>query len=101
MYAPRRSAVGRPLSIRLVAQGRSLLDVIRYASRLLKELPLQPVLVALMAALVLGAVPMLLTALYSVVRAVLDGCWHAIGLTRAEAAITPTPDAIINQLELL
>ena len=101
MYAPRRSAVSRPLSIRLVAQGRSLLDVIRCASRLLKELPLQPVLVALMAALVLGAIPMMLTALYSVVRAVLDGCWHAIGLTRAEAAITPTPDPIVNQLELL
>jgi len=101
MYAPRRSALSRPLSIRLVAQGRSLLDVIRYASGFLKELPLQPLLVALMAALVLGAVPMLLTALYSVVRAVLDGYWHAIGLPRAEAAITPTPDAIINQLELL
>jgi hypothetical protein len=101
MYAPRRSAVSRPLSIRLVAQGRSLLDVIRYASGFLKELPLQPLLVALMAALVLGAVPMMLTALYSVVRAVLDGCWHAMGLHRATAAITPTPQAIINQLELL
>jgi hypothetical protein len=101
MYAPRISAVSRPLSIRLAAQGRSLLDVVRYASGLLKQLPLQPVLVALMAALVLGAVPMMLTALYSVIRVVLDGCWREIGLHRVEAAITPAPKSIINPLELL
>ena len=99
MYAPRRSAVSRPLSIRLAAQRQSLLEVVRYASGWLKQLPLQPVLVALMAALVLGAVPMMLTALYSVIRAVLDG--RALGLHRVEAAIVPTPKSTINHLELL
>ena len=101
MYAPRRSAVSGPLSIRLAAQGRFFLDVIRHASELLRQLPLQPVLVALMAALDMGTVPMMLTALYSIVRALLDGGWRAIGLNRATAAITPTPQAINNQLELL
>ena len=101
MYAPRRSAVSRPLSIRLAAQRQSLLEVVRYASGWLKQLPLQPVLVALMAALVLGAVPMMLTALYSVIRAVLDGCWRALGLHRVEAVIVPIPTSTINHLELL
>lgn len=78
-----------------------MLGVIRYASGLLKQLPLQPVLVALMAAFVLGAVPLMLTAFYSVVRAVLDGYWRAVGLHGAETEITPTPEAIVNHLELL
>jgi hypothetical protein len=101
MYAPRRSAVSRPLSIRLAAQGRSLLDVIRYASGLLKQLPLQPVLAALVAAFVLGAVPLILTVVYSVIGAVLDGFLRAIGSHQAQTAITPTPKSIINHLELL
>jgi hypothetical protein len=101
MYAPRRSAASRQLPNPLAEQGRSFLGVIRYASGLLKQLPLQPVLAAFVAAFVLGAVPLMLTALYSVVRAVLDGYWRAVGLHRAETEITPTPEAIINHLELL
>jgi hypothetical protein len=63
------------------------------------QLPLQPVLAALAAAFVLGAIPLILTALYSLVRAVFDGYWRAIRLHRADAAIGPTPDAIINHLK--
>jgi hypothetical protein len=36
-----------------------------------------------------------------IVRSLLDGYWRAVGLHRAETEITPTPEAIINHLELL
>jgi hypothetical protein len=101
MYATRRSALSSQLPNSLAERGRSFLSLVRYASGLLNQLPLQPVLVALMAALVLGAVPLMLTAFYSVVRAVLDGYLRAVGLHRADTEITSTPGAIIKHLELL
>jgi hypothetical protein len=101
MYAPRRSAVSRPYPHRMAEQARSLLSVIRYAHRLLKQLPLEPVLVALMAAFVLGAVPLMLTAFYSVVRGVRVRYLRAIGFHRADTAVAPAPEAMINHLELL
>jgi hypothetical protein len=70
------------------------------AMRNLTQLPMQPLLAALAVSFVLGAVPMMLTAIYAVARVVLDWCRYAARLRRDEPVIG-TRSGLINHLELL
>ena len=54
-----------------------LVSAIRYVVTMIKQLPLQPLLAALVVAFMLGAIPMLSTGLYSAVRALAHWYRHA------------------------
>jgi hypothetical protein len=54
-----------------------LVGAVRYLVTMIKQLPLQPLLAALVVAFMLGAIPMLLTAIYSAVRALANWYRHA------------------------
>ena len=55
---------------------RDVLGAIRYVSASIRLLPMQPFLAALVASFLLGAVPMMLTALFAVGRTVWDWYRH-------------------------
>jgi hypothetical protein len=80
---------------------RTLRGAIRDASTLLRQLPLQPLVAALIMSLVLGILPMILTALYSAALTVLD--WYrCAGLPSHHPLLNKSrPVELINQLELL
>ena len=48
---------------------RNLVGAVRHACALIKRLPIQPLLAGMVASLVLGAIPMMLTAIYLAIRA--------------------------------
>jgi hypothetical protein len=50
---------------------REIPEALRYVGAQIKQLPVQPVLAALLVSFVFGVIPMILTALYSLVRAAL------------------------------
>jgi hypothetical protein len=81
---------------------RDVLGAIRYVGASIKLLPRQPFLAAMVASFVLGGIPMMLTALFSVVRAVWD--WYRDTSARAltEKSINATQfNQPLNQPELL
>jgi hypothetical protein len=80
---------------------RPLRSAIRYASTLLRQLPLQPLVAALIISLVLGILPMLLTALCSAALTVLDWCRCAGLSSHRPPANESRPVELINPLELL
>ena len=74
---------------------------IRYASTLLRQSPLQPLVAALVVSLVLGVLPMILTALCSAALTALDWCRCAGLPSHHPPANKSRPVELINQLELL
>lgn len=80
---------------------RASLGAIRYASALLGQLPLQPLLAALIMSLVLGILPMILTALCSAACTVLDWCRYAGRPHHQTSANKSRSGELINPLELL
>jgi hypothetical protein len=101
MHLFRLLAINSPIPNRLAGSIRTFVDSIRYASNLLKQLHMQPLVAALVISLVLGAIPMMLTAFCAVARSVLAWCRHAIRLRRDDPVIRAHADELINQLELL
>jgi hypothetical protein len=97
-----RSQKGPPLSAI-----RDLMGASRYASAWLEQLPLQPLMTALTLAFALGAIPMMLTVLMSMVRAVWAWSRHAfVDLSGAAPVGTRLVSSIpfkefINHVELL
>jgi hypothetical protein len=80
---------------------RTLRDATRYASTLLRQLPLQPLVAALIMSLVLGILPMILTALCSAALTVLDWCRCAGLPSHHPLANKSRRVELINPLELL
>jgi hypothetical protein len=95
------SGVKRPRRHSTDGMGRASLGAIRYASTFLRQLPLHPLLAAVLMSLVLGILPMILTAVCSVAFTVLDRCRdtgrpHHHPPAKKSRSVEP-----INQLELL
>ena len=71
---------------------RDFLDATRFACALLKQLPVRPLLGAIAVSVTLGVLPMILTAIYSVIRILAD-CYRDALNTRTQrfnALINPT-----------
>jgi short-subunit dehydrogenase involved in D-alanine esterification of teichoic acids len=60
-----------------------VIDATRFACTLLKQLPVRPLLGVIAVSLTLGALPMMLTAIYSVIRTLVD-CYRNALRMRAE-----------------
>jgi hypothetical protein len=97
----RISAISSSLPNPLVERVQALVREINYVSRLLKQLPLQPMLAALVMAYVLGVLPMMLTVLCSVLRTVIDWYLRAVNLDRAEPTTANPANTLIDHLEVL
>jgi hypothetical protein len=69
---------------------RDVLGAIRYVGASIRLLPKQPFLAALVASFVLGGIPMMLTALFSVVHAVWDWYRHTSARALSEESINAT-----------
>jgi hypothetical protein len=81
------ASVAEPIAMRLTPAAldneivplnaiRGVLGAIRYGGASIRLLPMQPFLAALVASFLLGAIPMMLTALFSVARTVWDWYRH-------------------------
>ena len=91
----------RPTRSPSAGKDRAARGAIRYASTLLMQLPLQPLLSALGMSLVLGILPMILTALCSAASTLLDWCRRSVRPHHHPPANKSRPIDLINQLELL
>ena len=101
MHMPRWLGTRRPARHSSSGRDRTLRGTIRYASTLLRQLPLQPLVAALVMSLVLGILPMILSALCSAALTVLDWCRCAGLPSHHPPANKSRPVELINQLELL
>jgi hypothetical protein len=101
MHLFRLLAISSPIPGRLVGTIRTFVDAIRYMNYLLKQLPMQPLVAALVISLVLGAIPMMLTALYSVARIAPNWLWQAFRWRPDGPVIGVHSHKLTNQLELL
>ena|ERR1700723_3263747 len=101
MSLSRWFATNRPTRNPSGGKLRASLSAIRYASALLRQLPLQPLLTALVMSLVLGLLPMILTALCSAACRVLDWCRYAGRPHHQTPANKSRSVELINPLELL
>ena len=59
---------------------RDFLDATRFACTLLKQLPMRPLLGAIAVSVTLGVLPMMLTAIYSVIRILADCYGDALNM---------------------
>jgi hypothetical protein len=91
----------RPTRTLSGAKLRAALGAIRYTSALLRQIPLQTLLAALVVSLVAGVLPMILTALCSAACTVLNWCRYAGRPHHHPPLSTSRSDALIRQLELL
>ena len=101
MSMSRWFGANRPTRIRPVGRVRAALGAIRYACTLLRQLPMQPLLTALVMSLVLGILPMILTALCSAACTVLNWCRYAVRPHHQTPAKKSRSVELINPLELL
>ena len=71
---------------------RDFLDATRFACTLLKQLPMRPLLGAIAVSVTLGILPMMLTAIYSVIRLLADCYRDALNMRtqRFNGLINPT-----------
>jgi len=71
---------------------RDFLDATRFACTLLKQLPMRPLLGAIAVYVTLGILPMMLTAIYSVIRLLADCYRDALNMRtqRFNGLINPT-----------
>ena len=71
---------------------RDFLDATRFACTLLKQLPMRPLLGAIAVSVTLGVLPMMLTAIYSVIRILADCYRDALNMRaqRFNGLINPT-----------
>jgi hypothetical protein len=101
MRLSRLSEIYSLIPNRLVERVGAFVGAIRYVRALVKQLPVQPLLAALVISLVVGAIPMMLTALYSVARTVIDWYRHAARLHHRVPGNRAHSDELISPLELL
>jgi hypothetical protein len=71
---------------------RDFIDATRFLCTLLKQLPMRPLLGAIAVSVTLGALPMMLTAIYSVIRLLVDCYRDALNMRaqRFNGLINPT-----------
>jgi hypothetical protein len=79
---------------------REILDGLRYIGALTKQLPVQPLLAALLDSFVLGVIPMLLTALYSLVRVASHCNWQTPRLRGDDSKSAAHVDQLIKHWEI-
>src|ERR1700722_5988189 len=101
MHLSRWLGTRRPARNSSSGTARTLRDAIRDASTLLRQLPVQPLVAALIMSLVLGILPMILTALCSAALTVLDLCRCAGLPSHSPPPNESRPVELINTLELL
>src|ERR1700678_424780 len=101
MSTRRWFGANRPTRNLWVEKVRDSLGAIRDTSSLLRQLPMQPFLAALVMSFGLGILPMIITALCSAARTVLDWCRYAAHPHHHPPASKSRSVELINQLELL